>query len=34
MAPASALQNHANTTIYLDKDSSSMLGPEISIEQN
>jgi glucosamine-6-phosphate deaminase len=33
-APASALQNHANTTIYLDNDSSSMLGSEISIEQN
>jgi len=34
MAPASALQNHPNTTVYLDSDSSSMLGPEISIEQN
>jgi glucosamine-6-phosphate deaminase len=34
MTPASALQNHPNTTVYLDGDSSSMLGPEISIEQN
>jgi glucosamine-6-phosphate deaminase len=34
MAPASALQNHPDTTVYLDSDSSSMLGPEISIEQN
>jgi glucosamine-6-phosphate deaminase len=34
MDPASALQNHPNTTVYLDSDSSSMLGPEISIEQN
>ena len=34
VAPASALQNHANTTVYLDKDSSSLLGPEISVEQN
>ena len=34
MAPASALQNHANTTVYLDKDSSSLLGPGISVEQN
>jgi len=34
MAPASALQNHPSTTVYLDKDSSSMLGPEISVEQN
>jgi glucosamine-6-phosphate deaminase len=34
MAPASALQNHPDTTVYLDSDSSSMLGPEISIELN
>jgi glucosamine-6-phosphate deaminase len=34
MTPASALRNHSNTTVYLDSDSSSMLGPEISIEQN
>ena len=33
VAPASALQNHANTTVYLDKDSSSLLSPEISVEQ-
>jgi glucosamine-6-phosphate deaminase len=33
MAPASALQNHANTTIYLDAASSSMLRTKISIEQ-
>jgi len=34
MAPASALQNHVNTTVYLDTASSSMLSPEISIQQN
>jgi glucosamine-6-phosphate deaminase len=34
MAPASALQSHANTTVYLDAASSSMLSPQISIEQN
>jgi glucosamine-6-phosphate deaminase len=33
MAPASALQNHANTTVYLDAASSSMLSPEMSIQQ-
>jgi glucosamine-6-phosphate deaminase len=33
MAPASALQNHANTTVYLDAASSSMLSPRIAIEQ-
>jgi glucosamine-6-phosphate deaminase len=33
MAPASALQNHANTTVYLDTASSSMLSSKISIEQ-
>ena len=33
MAPASALQNHANTTVYLDAASSSMLRTKISIEQ-
>lgn len=33
MAPASALQNHANTTVYLDAASSSMLSPTMFIEQ-
>ena len=33
MAPASALQNHAHTTVYLDAASSSMLSPKIFIEQ-
>ncbi len=33
MAPASALQNHANTTVYLDAASSSMLSPKFSTEQ-
>lgn len=32
-APASALQNHANTTVYLDAASSSMLSPKMSIEE-
>ncbi len=34
MAPASALQNHSNTTVYLDADSSSMLSSAVAIEQN
>jgi glucosamine-6-phosphate deaminase len=34
MAPASVLQNHANTTVYLDAASSSMLSPAVAIEQN
>jgi glucosamine-6-phosphate deaminase len=34
MAPASVLQNHANTTVYLDAASSSMLSPAVTIEQN
>jgi glucosamine-6-phosphate deaminase len=33
MAPASALQKHANTTVYLDAASSSMLSPTIFTEQ-
>jgi glucosamine-6-phosphate deaminase len=33
MAPASALQNHAHTTVYLDAASSSMLSSNMSIEQ-
>jgi glucosamine-6-phosphate deaminase len=33
MAPASALQNHANTTIYLDAASSSLLSPKSFIEE-
>jgi glucosamine-6-phosphate deaminase len=33
MAPASALQNHAHATVYLDAASSSMLSPKIFIEQ-
>jgi len=33
MAPASALQNHANTTVYLDAASSSRLSPAIFVEQ-
>ena len=33
MAPASALRNHANTTVYLDTASSSMLNAEISVQQ-
>lgn len=33
MAPASALQNHANTTVYLDAASSSLLSHKFSIEQ-
>jgi glucosamine-6-phosphate deaminase len=34
MAPASVLQNHANTTVYLDAASSSMLSAAVAIEQN
>ena len=34
MAPASALQNHSNTTVYLDAASSSMLSPAVAIEQS
>jgi glucosamine-6-phosphate deaminase len=34
MAPASVLQNHSNTTVYLDPASSSMLSPAVAIEQN
>ncbi len=30
MAPASILRQHTNTTIYLDKDSASLLNPEIA----
>ena len=33
MAPASALQTHANTTVYLDAASSSMLSPKFSVER-
>jgi glucosamine-6-phosphate deaminase len=33
MAPASALRNHANATVYLDTASSSMLNAEISVQQ-
>jgi glucosamine-6-phosphate deaminase len=33
MAPASALQNHINTTVYLDAASSSMLTPKMFIEE-
>ena len=34
MAPASVLQNHPNTTVYLDAASSSMLSPKVAVEQN
>lgn len=34
MAPASVLQNHSNTTVYLDTASSSMLSPAVTFEQN
>jgi glucosamine-6-phosphate deaminase len=34
MAPASVLQNHSNTTVYLDPASSSMLSPAVAIEQD
>ncbi len=34
MAPASALQNHANTTVYLDAASTSMLSSAVAIEQD
>ena len=34
MAPASALQNHASTTVYLDTASSSMLSNAVAVEQN
>jgi hypothetical protein len=27
MAPASILRTHANTTVYLDRDSASLLAP-------
>jgi len=33
MAPASALQNHPNTTVYLDAASSAMLSPKMFGEQ-
>lgn len=33
MAPASILRRHANATIYLDRDSSSLLSPELLGEQ-
>jgi glucosamine-6-phosphate deaminase len=33
MAPASTLQNHLNTTVYLDVASSSMLNPDSFIEE-
>jgi 6-phosphogluconolactonase/glucosamine-6-phosphate isomerase/deaminase len=29
MAPASILRQHANATVYLDKDSASLLSPEL-----
>jgi hypothetical protein len=29
MAPASILRRHPNATVYLDKNSASMLGPEL-----
>jgi glucosamine-6-phosphate deaminase len=29
LAPASILRTHANTTIFLDKDSASLLRPEL-----
>jgi glucosamine-6-phosphate deaminase len=34
MAPASALQNHANATVYLDTASASSLGADIAIQRN
>lgn len=34
LAPASALQNHSNATVYLDAASSSMLSPAVAIEQS
>jgi glucosamine-6-phosphate deaminase len=34
MAPASVLQNHPNTTVYLDAASSSLLSPAVAIQQN
>jgi glucosamine-6-phosphate deaminase len=33
MAPASALQRHPNTTIYLDSLSSALFGPQIAVER-
>lgn len=33
IAPASALQNHANTTVYLDAASSALLSPAIFMEE-
>ena len=29
LAPASILRTHANTTVFLDKDSASLLSPEL-----
>jgi 6-phosphogluconolactonase/glucosamine-6-phosphate isomerase/deaminase len=29
MAPASILRTHPNTTVYLDKNSASLLGPKL-----
>jgi glucosamine-6-phosphate deaminase len=34
MAPASALQNHSNTTVYLDAASSAMLDPKIFVAKH
>jgi glucosamine-6-phosphate deaminase len=34
MAPASALQQHSKTTVYLDTASSSMLSSAVTVEQN
>ena len=31
MAPASILRTHPNTTIYLDRDSSALLPPEVTV---